>query len=126
MQHPFAGVMGAGQEMTEARPTRRSLLGRMLGVVAALFGTAAAASAQTPGFRGSGNVTTYALGEEGGVITTYALGEEGGGVVTTYALGEEGGYNPPRSRQATTLALGEEGGRRPPPFRQPTPPSRRR
>jgi hypothetical protein len=134
MQHPFEGVMGAGQEPAEARSTRRWALGRMLGAVAALFGAGAVASAQTPGRR----PTTLAYGEEGGWwpprgrwATTYAVGEEGGwrpprvppvrpvppprrpttlafgeegGVVTTYALGEEGGV-------ITTYALGEEGGR---------------
>jgi hypothetical protein len=37
-------------------------------------------------------VTTLALGEEGGDwATTLALGEEGGGEITTMAIGEEGG-----------------------------------
>jgi hypothetical protein len=44
MQHPLEGVRGAGPE--EARPTRRSVLGRMPGAMAALIGTSAAASAQ--------------------------------------------------------------------------------
>lgn len=73
---------------------------------------------------GSGlDVTTLALGEEGGEpITTKAVGEEGG--ATTLALGEEGGHDPhpphkpwkpvrpcpPESPIYTTLALGEEGG----------------
>lgn len=36
-------------------------------------------------------VTTMAVGEEGGdVITTMAVGEEGGGQITTLAVGEEG------------------------------------
>jgi hypothetical protein len=102
MQHPFEGVMGVGQESAEAGATRRSVLGRMLGAVAALFGLGAVASAAPPR-----RPTTYALGEEGGV-TTYALGEEGG--ATTYALGEEGGYGRARRRPPTTLMLGEEGG----------------
>lgn len=39
-----------------------------------------------------GNVTTMAIGEEGGsVITTHAVGEEGGPIYTTFAIGEEGG-----------------------------------
>jgi hypothetical protein len=124
MQHPFEGVMGAGPEKMEARPTRRSVLGRMLGAMAALFGTAAAASARAP----RRPPTTLALGEEGGGITTMAWREEGGwwcplprGEVTTFALGEEGGYAPPParpispvppSRRPTTQALGEEGGQR--------------
>ena len=44
--------------------------------------------------RGGYQVTTQALGEEGGNFdppyTTHALGEEGG--ATTLAVGEEGGY----------------------------------
>ena len=56
----------------------------------------------------------------GGQVTTFALGEEGSrppGGVTTYALGEEGSYRPPYRRyyyrrpRYTTYALGEEGGR---------------
>ena len=38
MQHPFEGVMQAAHQPAEAMPTRRELLGRMLGAVAALFG----------------------------------------------------------------------------------------
>lgn len=52
-----------------------------------------------------GQVTTLAIGEEGGSLpTTQAIGEEGGPIFTTLAEGEEGGpiY--------TTLAIGEEGG----------------
>lgn len=38
-------------------------------------------------------VTTLALGEEGGEwATTLAVGEEGGDVITTMAIGEEGGF----------------------------------
>src|SRR5262245_65404900 len=103
MQHPFEGVMGVEQETTEARATRRSVLGRMLGAVAALFGVGAVASAAPPRRR----PTTHALGEEGG-FTTQALGEEGGrppgNWFTTFALGEEG-------RVGTTTALRREGGR---------------
>src|SRR5262245_12244501 len=106
MQHPFEGVMGADQQPDRPRATRRSALGRMLGAVAALFGTAAVASARPPG-----RPTTLAVGEEGGrPPTTLAIGEEGG--ATTLAIGEEGG-------RPTTLAVGEEGGR--PPVR-PVPP----
>ena len=39
-----------------------------------------------------------------GEVTTQAVGEEGGNLVTTQALGEEGGH------WATTFAIGEEGG----------------
>jgi hypothetical protein len=71
---------------------------------------------------------------DSGEVTTQALGEEGGGwgQVTTYALGEEGaayppGGWPPPSGPITTQALGEEGGRPslpryrrdPPPFYRP-------
>jgi len=60
------------------------------------------------GEEGGGGATTMALGEEGGgEVTTMALGEEGGGEVTTMALGEEGGG------EVTTMALGEEGGHDP-------------
>lgn len=48
------------------------------------------------------DVTTLAVGEEGGCATTLAIGEEGG-VATTLAVGEEGPI-------FTTLAIGEEGG----------------
>lgn len=70
-------------------------------------------------------VTTLAIGEEGGAKpTTLAIGEEGGpstrrlgeeGGVTTKALGEEGGPTTEAPREEggirpTTLAVGEEGG----------------
>jgi hypothetical protein len=43
----------------------------------------------------TGNLTTLAVGEEGGgEVTTMALGEEGGGEVTTMALGEESSTAP--------------------------------
>lgn len=52
-----------------------------------------------------GNMTTMAIGEEGGsTITTQAIGEEGGPIATTFAVGEEGGPI------ATSFAIGEEGG----------------
>lgn len=56
------------------------------------------------------DVTTFALGEEGGPNPP----AYGGGRVTTQALGEEGG-RPPR-RRVTTYALGEEGGPRGHPY----------
>jgi hypothetical protein len=122
MQHPFEGLMTPEHESIETRPSRRSMLGRMVAAGAALLGFTAAASAQT-----RRRVTTMALGEEGGRATTFALGEEGGrrvttfalgeegGRVTTFALGEEGGLPPPRLPRPTTFALGEEGGRVAPP-----------
>jgi hypothetical protein len=97
MQHPFEGIMAAGHERLEAKPTRRGMLGRMLWSLAALFGAATVSSAETR----RRPPTTLALGEEGGWrpprrrrVTTYAVGEEGG-PVTTYALGEEGASWPP-------------------------------
>ncbi|MGQ4650564.1 hypothetical protein [Lyngbya aestuarii] len=55
---------------------------------------------------GGSDVTTLAVGEEGGEVTTLAIGEEGGdSVFTTLAIGEEGGDS-----IFTTLAIGEEGG----------------
>jgi len=53
---------------------------------------------------GGSNVTTLAIGEEGGSFTTLAIGEEGGDF-TSAAIGEEGG-----DPVFTTLAIGEEGG----------------
>ena len=40
---------------------------------------------------GNSQVTTLAVGEEGGTVTTKAVGEECGGPITTLAVGEEGG-----------------------------------
>lgn len=51
---------------------------------------------------GGAEVTTLALGEEGGKYTTQAVGEEGGHL-TSYVVGEEGG-------QGTTKAWFEQGG----------------
>jgi hypothetical protein len=76
------------------------------------------------GEEGGDWATTLALGEEGGDCppnwppewgddtgTTAALGEDGGGWATTLALGEEGGDWPVADDDwATTQALGEEGG----------------
>jgi len=63
-------------------------------------------------------VTTFAVGEEGGQVpprpSTRAAGEEGGrppGRITTKAIGEEGGRPRPPGPdpRPTTLAIGEEG-----------------
>jgi len=52
----------------------------------------------------TGNVTTMAVGEEGGgEVTTMAVGEEGGGDVTTMALGEEGCAGPELGSGPTQL-----------------------
>ena len=40
---------------------------------------------------GNSEVTTQAVGEEGGTFTTEAVGEECGGPITTLSLREEGG-----------------------------------
>lgn len=124
MKHPFEVVMKP-DETPEARPSRRSVLGRMLGAFAAVLGFGSVASAQGSvrqfttaplSEEGGGGSPTYIWGEMGSGwrATTYAYGEEGGGhrppwqrppwqhPPTTYALGEEG--------TATTYALGEEGG----------------
>jgi hypothetical protein len=113
MQHPFEGIMAAEQQTTEARPTRRSLLGRVFGAVAVLFGAGALASAQSPVRR----VTTLAYGEEGGRWPPPGYWPPVGRWPTTAALGEEGGYpwpphvpRVPPVRRLTTLAYGEEGG----------------
>jgi hypothetical protein len=51
-----------------------------------------------------GEVTTMALGEEGGCVTPP--------IFTTMAVGEEGGRKPlPIDPPITTMAIGEEGGR---------------
>ncbi len=121
MQHPFAGLVQAGQAATgetvksadinttaetstEISTSRRGLFGLLAGAVAT--GAAVALS----GSEAEAQVyTTRALGEEGGRRpTTLMLGEEGGGRrPTTRMYGEEGG-----GRRPTTLMLGEEGGGR--------------
>jgi hypothetical protein len=138
-RHPFRGIVAAANGdkhptpaplVNERRGFLAQLLAGLVGLVAVLWGGSAAASQY---YRRPGQVTTQALGEEGGyrppyrpsppIYTTKALGEEGGSRppprYTTYALGEEGaGYPPPRNRPSppryTTYALGEEGGRYPP------------
>lgn len=159
-RHPFFGIIdveprqamgSADSHDSTAAPAgsptesescgRRGFFGQAM---AAAFAVSAAATASAKGQEtmsrpGGGQVTTQALGEEGGAppngpgggtVTTYALGEEGGayprppsqppsqpGPVTTYALGEEGGShprpNPPRQPPGgtvTTYAVGEEAG----------------
>jgi hypothetical protein len=96
MRHPFAGVIASEDKSADRQPepvntSRRGFFGLVAGTLGAvgLFALASSAEAQ---------VTTLALGEEGGRRPG----------VTTRALGEEGGRRP----GATTRALGEEGGRR--------------
>jgi hypothetical protein len=103
MIHPFHGIVRSDP----SSPSRRTVLGRILGALAAMAGFVASAKVA------SSQPTTLAFGEEGGgggapggpnTPTSLAFGEEGGGGVpaTTLAFGEEGGL--------TTLAFGEEGG----------------
>jgi hypothetical protein len=116
MRHPFDGILAAGDAtpVEQSENTRRSFLRRTLtgaaGLVAAVFGAGRTSHGQSSSFhRGSPEMTTQALGEEGGY------------------------YPPPRYRQpryrqpVTTYALGEESGRRdspPPYYRYPQPPRR--
>jgi hypothetical protein len=140
-RHPFRGIVSAANaddqpipvpQVTERRGFLAQLLASLVGLGAVLWGGSAAANQN---YRRSRQVTTQAVGEEGGyrpppsrssppVYTTQALGEEGGNRppprYTTYALGEEGsGYRPPANRPSppryTTFAMGEEGGGYPPP-----------
>jgi hypothetical protein len=140
MRHPFDGLNGippdrhpidGGETENAALASRRSFFKRTLAAGAGLLAVVVGgrASAQLSTQPRGGQVTTPALGEEGGGrhagpspgrgrVTTYALGEEsgrpGGGWsrppqshpprYTTYATGEEGG-------RYTTYAVGEEGGR---------------
>jgi hypothetical protein len=93
MRHPFDGL-------NLPAVTRRGALGQMAGATAALLGLGTALEAQQV------EVTTQALGEEGGpAITTLAVGEEGG--PTTKALGEEGAGR----AAVTTEPFGEEAGK---------------
>lgn len=139
-RHPFRGIVAAesGEDLPHPHlivSGRRGFLAQLLaGLVGlgAVLGGGSAAAMQS--YRRSRQVTTQALGEEGGyrppyrrqppIYTTQALGEEGGSRppprYTTFALGEEGGgYRPPMNRppppRYTTFALGEEGGSYPPP-----------
>jgi hypothetical protein len=125
MRHPFDGIVvpptQPAQEPAPPKLTeRRSLLKGLLAAAAGLFGLHAAARAgglaiqQTttalneegkripPGLEDQ--VTTLALGEEGGDRLTTAVKQEEGGT-TTQAYAEEGGIS--------TCAKGEEGGGRP-------------
>jgi hypothetical protein len=93
MRHPFDGLNQPGV-------TRRGALGQMAAAAAGLLGLGAARGQQI-------QITTEALGEEGGppVATTLALGEEGGKL--TRALGEQGGT----AAAVTTEPFGEEAGK---------------
>jgi hypothetical protein len=67
----------------------------------------------------SGSFVNYSLPQDNNNVTTLAVGEEGGlcpPQATTLAVGEEGGsYGPPSRPAITTQAIGEEGGYCPPP-----------
>lgn len=80
MRHPFDGINESSTPAPQASPpqTRRSALGRMLGVAAGLIGVGRLARAQ--------QATTQAVGEEGAVLLTRRLGENG----ITKALNEAG------------------------------------
>src|SRR5262245_59217376 len=135
MRHPFDGL-----NLPEDGLTRRGALGAMAAAAASLVGLNAARAQQlekipaaTLAFQEGGKViqvqaqvTTRALGEEGGtggtadakVVTTEPFSEEAGKVVSraqpgledgamTRARNEDGGGAP--GIGVTTLALGEEG-----------------
>jgi len=137
MRHPFDGINAPGL-------TRRGALGALAAAAAGLVGLSSSAAAkelqeiattdalQEEGAIGGGvQVTTLAVGEEGGQPMTQAKGEEGAKAVTTEPFGEEAGkvtsHAVPGVEDgmaaateakgengggvgATTLAFGEEGG----------------
>ena len=115
MKHPFdlpeEDLDTEESPLTERVSRRRALIAALAGVGGiAANSVAQDITTQALGEEGGPKVTTDAVGEEGGkpgvvppVGTTKAVGEEGGPVATTLAIGEEGG-------KPTTLALGEEGG----------------
>lgn len=75
--------------------------------------------AVTEMMREQGDVTTLAIGEEGGELPPPIIEEEEDG--TTERMGEEGGMKPRELPEVTTMALGEEGGELlPPDFPDPT------
>ena len=96
MQHPFSKILGEfeGEDVNQEveGQSRREAMQTVIqvGVGAVAVGVAGAASAQ---------VTTQAIGEEGGPRpTTLAVGEEGGPKPSTRARGEEGGRPPAVTR----------------------------
>jgi hypothetical protein len=101
MRHPFDGLLGVGrlqQNNGEQNTgmTRRSVLGKMVFATAGVLGGAA-----------------LARGQQQLQLTTRALGEEGGNQPTTLALGEEGGNGSGATdgpAPATTEPFGEEAG----------------
>ena len=94
MKHPF-DLPDSQDSETDPNVSRRRA---MLAAIAGVGGLAAGASSSS-----AQEITTQAIGEEGGPrATTLAVGEEGGRA-TTKAVGEEGG-------RPTTKAVGEEGG----------------
>ena len=109
MKHPFdlpeEDLDTEESPLTERVSRRRALIAALAGVGGiAANSVAQDITTQALGEEGGPKATTKAVGEEGGPVrTTKAVGEEGGPVATTLALGEEGG-------KPTTLAVGEEGG----------------
>jgi hypothetical protein len=138
MRHPFDGIIGqalgdapAAASFTEPTAsvqgglTRRSLLGRVLAVVAALCGVSAAfgqqrlpaGSVRLPNGNAGGRPSTRWYWEEGGQggprPSSHVYYEDGGRPrTTTLALGETGGRKV--SSRPSTRALGEEGGQKRP------------
>ncbi len=137
MRHPFDGLNGPAGE----QPSRRSALGALAGTAAGLLGLGGVAAAQqkvqiqvqvAPPVQ----ITTLAIGEEGGpmtkavneaggpapaLVTTEPFGEEAGKVVSRAVPGLEDGVKPAapvtEARKeaggaggVTTQAVGEEGG----------------
>ena len=96
MQHPFSEILGEfdGDDLNQEADSqsRREAIQTVLqvGVGAVAAGVAGTASAQ---------ITTQAIGEEGGPKpTTLAIGEEGGPKPSTRARGEEGGRPRPMTK----------------------------
>jgi hypothetical protein len=134
MRHPFDGIH------LPASPSRRTWLGWMAALAAALGLSRVVTAAAPPGSRlnvpaepspepdpePKPKPSTLALKEAGGKPSTAAAGEEGGpstearreeGGVSTRALGEEGAMTRALNEaggpiRATTLAVGEEGGKK--------------
>jgi hypothetical protein len=91
MRHPFDNLTSPADNQPRAEPTRRAVLGQMAFAAAGLLGLHATARAQV-GAAAQVQVTTLALGEEGGGVMTRALNEGGIGVgLTTEPFGEEAG-----------------------------------
>jgi hypothetical protein len=128
MRHPFDGINGVAEATDGANLSRRAALGQLAAGAAGLLGLASAAQAQltTTALGEEGGPSTTARGEEGGIVlpppTTEPFGEEAGKVVSRAMAGLEDGGKPATTTDAvgeaggpvaTTLAVGEEGGLRP-------------